>query len=51
LPCAYTFVVQAKESGHWKWAAFAGIFQLTIAVTFTLAVHIVGRVFVTLMGL
>jgi ferrous iron transport protein B len=39
LPCAYTFVVQAKESGHWKWAAFAGIFQLTIAVLFTLAVH------------
>jgi ferrous iron transport protein B len=39
LPCAYTFVVQAKEAGHWKWAAFAGIFQLTIAVLFTLAVH------------
>jgi Fe2+ transport system protein B len=31
--------VQAKESGHWKWAAFAGIFQLTIAVLFTFAVH------------
>ncbi|GBC98477.1 Fe(2+) transporter FeoB [bacterium HR17] len=39
LPCAYTFVVQAKEAGHWKWAVFAGAFQLSVAVLFTAAVH------------
>ncbi len=42
LPCAYTFFVQAKEAGHWKWAAFAGVFQLAIAILFTAAVHYSG---------
>ncbi len=42
LPCAYTFFVQAKEAGNWKWAAFAGGFQLAIAVLFTAAVHYGG---------
>lgn len=48
LPCAYTFVVQAKESGHWKWAAFAGAFQLSIAVLFTFVVHWFGKLLLTI---
>ncbi|MEJ7615346.1 MAG: nucleoside recognition domain-containing protein, partial [Candidatus Fervidibacter sacchari] len=51
LPCAYTFVVQAKETGHWKWAIFAGFFQLSIAVIFTMAVHILARAFIALVDL
>jgi len=51
LPCAYTFVVQAKETGHWKWAIFAGFFQLSIAVIFTMAVHILAHAFIALLDL
>lgn len=42
LPCAYTFVVQAKEAGSWKWAVFAGVFQLAIAISVTAAMHYGG---------
>ncbi len=35
LPCAYTFVVQARESGHWKWAVVSGAVTLLCALIFT----------------
>lgn len=50
LPCAYTFVVQAKEAGHWKWAVFAGLFQLGIAILFTAGVHYGGQFLVSLLA-
>jgi len=50
LPCAYTFAVQAREAGHWKWAAFAGLFQLTLAVSLTAAVHWGGLFLSSVLG-
>ncbi|MCS7223481.1 MAG: ferrous iron transport protein B [Armatimonadetes bacterium] len=51
LPCAYTFVVQARESGHWKWAVVSGLATLLCALFLTFLVHHSGRALMTLAGL
>ncbi len=42
-PCMTTIAVIARESGSWKWAAFATLYSTTIAFVIALAVYQAGR--------
>jgi ferrous iron transport protein B len=42
-PCMTTIAVIARESGSWKWAAFATLYSTTIAFLIAVAVYQAGR--------